>query len=704
MHCGTISNCATLLLQLLAIGLSNGAVIALNAIGVTLVYGAVRMINFAHGDLFALTTVLVTFAIEQLGLQAGFQAGPLLGGLLLTLGAAMLFGAVLNVGVERLAFRPFRGGSALPPLIATVGLSFILFQLAVIWRRTQPDWNPAEHRSTPRVNEVPLRRIPDVLGDRNLVQLLGIDSKLIYTLKDLIVLVLAIVLTALVGAWLGHTRAGRAVRACAQDPELAEMSGVNRSRIITLVFAVGGALAGAAGFVFALYYDRPFAQHGIESGLVALTAAVLGGIGRPRGAFWGGLLLGVITALSDYFLAAQWTPVLVLVVLIGLLFLRPTGLFGEDQSADVVTAPTITVVADRAVRRPSARSRALTLALGSLALAYPLLDRGLQLYQQVAVIGIVIYAVLALGLNLLLGFTGLLDLGYAACFAVGGYAAAWLMTAGVQLISPALGDFLVVLLLSGAITGLVGVVLGGLARRLRGEYLALVTLAFGQLVLRVLINLSRWTGGDGGLGALPPPRIVGFVVRAPWAWYYLALAVLALIALASRRLAASRLGRAWAAVSADEAAATSCGVNPERTKTSAFVLGAAIAGVAGALYATMFSYVAPGQSEFALSAMILAMVIIGGAGSVRGVLIATVLVASYDRYGIRLLGAGLERLGHALGTSLFTVLDPRGLSIGSFGLALYLTMLIRARQRPPQPAASPPARRTWLPRRADRPR
>ncbi|KPV48125.1 hypothetical protein SE17_39740, partial [Kouleothrix aurantiaca] len=133
MNCGTTS-CAEIMLQILAIGLSNGAVIALNAIGVTLVYGAVRMLNFAYGDLFALTTVLVVVVVRGLDLIPGMAALPLLGGLALALVASMAFGSALNVAVERVAFRPFRGGSRLAPLIATVGLSFMLYEAALLWR------------------------------------------------------------------------------------------------------------------------------------------------------------------------------------------------------------------------------------------------------------------------------------------------------------------------------------------------------------------------------------------------------------------------------------------------------------------------------------------------------------------------------------------------------------------------------------------
>src|SRR5436853_3083511 len=245
------------LLQLLAIGLSNGAVIALNAIGVTLVYGAIRLINFAHGDLFALTTVVVTSVILGLGLRQGLPGVPLIGGLGLTLVASMAFGTVLNLVIERVAFRPFRSGSRLAPLIASIGVSLILYQAALLWRVSQIN-GPEHHSDVDNLANATHQGIPDLLPQIDLVRVSGLNLHVVYTLKDLLVLLIAAGLALAVSLFLRRTRAGRALRACAQDAELAELCGVNRDRVIQMAFAIGGALAGAGAFVFALYYDRPF--------------------------------------------------------------------------------------------------------------------------------------------------------------------------------------------------------------------------------------------------------------------------------------------------------------------------------------------------------------------------------------------------------------------------------------------------------------
>ncbi len=686
MTCGDPGACGAILLQLLAFGLSNGAVIALNALGVTLVYSVVRTVNFAYGDLFALSSVVVTSTVAWMGLQRGAPGGMLAGGLLVALAAAMAFGALTNIAVERLAFRPFRGRSRLAPLVAGIGLSFILFQGALFWRTVQEvGLGNTEHRSdVDNLGSVSRASIPDLLPSINLGRAAGLPVN--YTLKDLLVLLTALGLALLVAWFLGATRWGRMLRACAQDPEQALLCGVDRDGAIRLVFGLGGALAGAGAFVFALYYGRPFGQNGAQSGLLAFTAAVLGGIGNPFGAVVSGLLLGTLAAVSDYFLPASWTPVLVLAVMIALLALRPTGLTAEGGD-DAAGARAETLVETRA--RPAAERRTL-LALGALALVYPLLDGLLGLHMQAIAVNILIFALLALGLNIVVGYAGVLDLGYAACFAVGGYAAALLMTRGG---SPRPVEF--ALLLGGAVAaaGLFGLLSGALTLRLRGDYLAIVALAFGQMVPRVVVNLSEWTGGSAGLTALPPPQIAGFALTGMTQRYYLALALAALAALACLRLADSRLGRAWAALREDEQAAVSSGVSLARVRPLAFVLAAALGGVAAALSATIFGYIDPDQADFQVSALVLAMVVVGGAGSVRGALLGALVIAGYNQIALPRLAAWWTGLAQASGAPWMRVVDLGALSYLSFGLALYLTVLLRARGglRPPRRAALPPA-------------
>lgn len=690
MLCNSLSACGTIVLQLLGFGLSNGAIIALNALGVTLVYSVVRTVNFAAGDLFALSTVLTTQIVLALGLRAGGPGLMTAGGLVAALVASMVFGALANMLVERVAFRPFRGRSRLAPLIAGIGISFMLFQAAIAWRTIAEVGfgNPEHHSDVDNLANVPHFGIPALLPDINLAHLVGLPIR--YTLRDVVLLAVALGLALMVAWFLAATKAGRMLRACAEDAEMAILCGVDRDQAISGVFALGGALAGAAAFIFTLYYERPFGQHGAESGLLAFTAAVLGGIGNPLGALLSGIILGVLSSFSDFLLPAQWTPVLVLAVLIALLALRPNGLRAEDRGD--IREETL----QRTKRWPTklfVRSRPSSIAHSAeglitgqvhklyrsgplllfmlLALAYPVLDMLLGIQRQAIINNILIFALLALGLNIVLGMAGMLDLGYAACFAVGGYAAALVVS------SPAGGrlDFSLVLLVGVLAAGLFGGLNGVLTLRLRGDYLAVVALAFGQLVPRVIVNLSQWTGGSGGMAALPAPTLLGFQLASQWQRYYLILALVGLAMVVSQRLANSRIGRAWAALGADEIAAASCGISLAKVKPTAFILGAAIAGVAAALSATVFGYVDPDQSDFRISAMTLAMVVIGGSGSPFGAVVGALVVAGYDQIALPWLGGWWRQ---ALGEQ--APLQLAELNYLSFGLALYLTVLWRGRR------------------------
>ena len=684
------------LLNLLIIGLSNGAVLALNAIGVTLVYGVVRTLNFAHGDLFALTTVLVTTLITDLLLAPWMSQAGLAGGLVAALAVAVVFGVLLNVGVERLAFRPFRGRSRLAPLIATLGLSFILYQAALVWRKLLPNWIPGEHRSLPGIPEVPRGSIPDLVPPVDLLRLAGLGGDVSLRLKDALILLLACAAALLVHLFLRHSKTGKTLRAVAEDAQLAQLCGVHLDRAVSRVFALGGALAGAAAFGFVLYTTHPFGQHGAQSGLLAFTAAILGGIGSPVGALLAGLVLGVLAALSDYFLAAQWTPVLTESILILLLLVRPTGLTAQEGAEDLAQAPLRDSLANPRNGLPRGWTRWATWGLLALALVYPALDSGLGLYKQSIVSGIAVLAVLALGLNLLLGYAGLLDLGYAASFGVGAYTAALLVNPWGQLAGrvPQPMDFLVVLGVSGAAAGLFGAVNGWLTLRLRSDYLAIVTLAFGHVVYQTVVNLNAWTGGIGGLSALPAPQVLTLPLSTSVARYYLALALVLLTLLLSRRLLHSRLGRAWQAIADDEVAAASSGVDVLRVRVLAFILATAVAGMAGALYVGVFSHISPDQIDFSMSAMLLAMVVVGGAGSVPGVLLGVLAIAGYDRLLLPWLGGVLApyRVGQG---GLAALLDLRELNFLAFGLVLYLTVWLRAR-RLGSPTERPPARLAWL--------
>ena len=271
------------------------------------------------------------------------------------------------------------------------------------------------------------------------------------------------------------------------------------------------------------------------------------------------------------------------------------------------------------------------------------------------------------GLNILLGLAGVLDLGYAMSYAAGAYAAAILTSRFGAF------DFTWVVLISAGTGALFGLLKGTLATRMRGDYLAVGTLALGLMTQDVIVNLDV-TGGPNGFSSLPPPHLFGLTVASPSAQYYLVLFFVLIAALVSGRLIASRTGRAWIASSEDETAAVSFGIDASRYRLLAFIFSSALAGIAGALYASTFTYIDPSLAAFDISSLTLAMVILGGAGSVGGAVLGTALIYFYDKVFVPQLFAWITLLWPQ-GVYIGMVPNLRGTNFFDFGIVLYLTVL-----------------------------
>jgi branched-chain amino acid transport system permease protein len=290
-------------------GISNGAIWALVAIGYTLVYGIIELINFAHGDVFTMGSFVTAGLWGTLGLTLTTGTLGLVGGLLAALVVGMLACGILNALIERVAYRPLRNAPKLAPLITAVGMSFILQNVGLLWRGGSQ------------------QSVPDLISARR--DLFTIGGVHIYRADLLSVAVTAPLVIALV-LFLNRSRMGKAMRATAQDPEAARLMGINVDTTISLTFLMGGALAGAAGLVYALYQTTVWFFQGFTAGLIAFTAAVMGGIGNVQGAVLGGLIIGTIQQLSDYRIGAEWTTVIVFGYLVAIMVLRPRGLLGEE--------------------------------------------------------------------------------------------------------------------------------------------------------------------------------------------------------------------------------------------------------------------------------------------------------------------------------------------------------------------------------------
>jgi len=286
---------------------------------------------------------------------------------------------------------------------------------------------------------------------------------------------------------------------------------------------------------------------------------------------------------------------------------------------------------------------------------------------------VLIFTLLALGLNVIVGYAGLLHLGVAAFMAIGVYAYAILSCD----IYPFRIGFWGALVAAPLICALAGLILGSPTLRLRGDYLAIVTLGFGEIVQDVLKNLDNITKGTQGINPLPPPSFFGHALNQSvyQPWYYLFLGFVVLAVIAVKNLENSRLGRQWVAIREDELAATCMGINPVRVKLKAFAITAAVCGLAGVLYASKLETTAePTSYDFNVSITVLCILIVGGTGSLRGVLMGSAMVMGFDillkKITEALQAAGLTASGNV-------ILTPSNWKYLLFGLALVLMMRFR---------------------------
>jgi branched-chain amino acid transport system permease protein len=326
---GEIKSNPALLIQQLLIGLVNGAIIAIIALGYTMVYGIIELINFAHGDLymlgaFASLTVIGAFGVTD---GASFQAS--IGVIFLALLVSSMLCASLNILTEKYAYRPLRNAPRLAPLISAIGVSFIFQNIGLFWGGLK-SFIPVMG-----VNAAAPKNFPDLLPRIDIFKALGIQSSIQFTTKDLIVLVTALVLMIGLHLFVQFTSWGKAMRATAQNRDAAKMMGINVDGIIILTFLIGGCLAGAAGLLVGLYNNTIVFTMGFTAGLRAFTAAVVGGIGNIVGAMLGGVLIGLLSALSDQYFSSRWTNAWVFAVLVIILAFRPGGLLGDSAQEKV---------------------------------------------------------------------------------------------------------------------------------------------------------------------------------------------------------------------------------------------------------------------------------------------------------------------------------------------------------------------------------
>ncbi len=298
-----------LLLQQTINGLSLGAMYALLALGFTLIYGILELINFAHFNIFMVGSFIAMWVLQMFGLsgQDVILTGlPLVGVLLVAFAVTMLTSGGIGVVIERLCLRPLRNVKGPAAMITTIGVSYILFNIILLTVG-------ADTKNYPN----PLPTIRYHIGGA------------VLDFRVLLIWGIALLLMGALYFFVQRSRLGKAMRATAQDAEAARMMGVEVDKVIIMAFFLGSALAGAGGLIFGLYYNFTSFIIGFTAGLRAFTAAVLGGIGNVPGAMVGGVLIGLIEAMSGQFIATAWTDVIIFSILVLVLVFKPSGLFGR---------------------------------------------------------------------------------------------------------------------------------------------------------------------------------------------------------------------------------------------------------------------------------------------------------------------------------------------------------------------------------------
>jgi branched-chain amino acid transport system permease protein len=302
----------------LIIGVTDGSIYALIALGYTMVYGIIELINFAHGDVFTLGAFIDLALFAPFGINSGTHyALAFIPILILVTALVMGINGLVNITIERVAYRPLRNAPRLAPLITAIGMSFIVEGAMYLWR------GPTDLRFPDLISEDRFELFSGNFGIQGRIAPL-IDVGV----KDIMVVVASVFLVVMLSLFINRTKLGKAMRATAQDRDAASLMGIDINRTISATFFIGAALAGAGGVIYALYFNSIRFDLGFAAGLVAFTAAVLGGIGNIEGAALGGLLIGVIKALNERYFSASWSDVVIFAILIIVLVFRPTGLLG----------------------------------------------------------------------------------------------------------------------------------------------------------------------------------------------------------------------------------------------------------------------------------------------------------------------------------------------------------------------------------------
>jgi branched-chain amino acid transport system permease protein len=624
-------------IQLLIDGVLTGSIYALIALGFSLIYKVTGVVNLAQGA-FCVLAALICWSLEQ---QAGLPIGlACLGAVAATVAVGAIVGAVSFVpGLTRL--------SNANMLMLTAGL------LTVFEGAMQLVWG-----SQPYTVEAFSGQAPLSIGG------IHIPSQGLW--------MIAATLSLVGGLWLllVRTRIGQALRACSENPTAARLMGVNVRRMTLFSFCLAAFIAAIAGVVIAPATSLQF-DSGRMFTVSGFIAAVIGGISSLPGAIIGGLLLGVVNSLATAYLSSLYSNAIALGFLLVMLVWRPNGLLssGPARRSDVREEARVWTRIHRLA--PQARLYS-AVAFLVVAVTAPLLVSN-SILNSFVIAGILYVALL--GLDVLMGYCGQVALGQAGFMAIGGYTAAGLATA--YDLPPLLG------IAAGIALSLVcALVLSLVTLRLRGLYLALATLSFGLLVTSFAVGLTDMTGGPSGMVGIPALEIGGFAFDSTESMYFLVLVLNVVLVLALGGVMRSSFGRALQAIRTDQMAAAALGVNVIRYKLIAFCTSAALASLAGSLYAFHFHFLSPDMVDATRSLELVAMLVVGGEGTLIGPFLGSLLLTLLP------LLFGPLASAKTLITGLLLVGCFLHLPHGLFGLVVEgLNALFRRRPSEPPPVA-----------------
>jgi branched-chain amino acid transport system permease protein len=581
-----------LLAQLLN-GLVYGMLLFLTAAGLSLIFGLMNVVSLAHGSFF------------MLGAFVGLTIFELTHNFWIAFVLAPIPVAVLGIAMEMLFLRPLYRRGHMDQVLLTFGFTFVFFDIVQsVWGRTVRGLSP-----------------PQAL--QGMVEV-GVG---VFSSYRLFLIGLGVAIALLLWLFLERSRLGAMVRAGVDDAAMAAGLGANIPALFSSIFGAGVALAAlggiAAGPVLGLY-------PGMDTDILipAFIVIVIGGMGSLRGAFLGSLLIGIADTFGKAYLP-NLALFLIYLVMAVVLLVRPQGMFGIAHS-QAASAPT---VAPSTVS--SSRTRIAGFVVIVAMVAFPFLVTS---YPRQLVAEIYIFAIFAMSLDLLLGYTGLMSLGHAAFFGLGAYT--------VTILAAQFDVNAWIGVLAGiGVAGLGAVVIGFLCVRATGISFLMLTLAFSQLIFSVALKWRDLTGGSDGIAMPDRPSFFGLGLSDSLTLYFMALLFFLLAYVGLRRLLDSPLGRVFVGIRENEPRMLAIGYRTRAYKLLSFIIAGSLAGFAGGLYAIFNTFISPDAMYWTASGDVLIMVMLGGAGTLIGPVIGTGLfllmknvVSSYSEHWMLIIG------------------------------------------------------------------